>query len=223
MRFLAVTHGANVGPGVFRDAIEEDGHSLDEWSMLDGAAPADADGYAGVIVFGGSMHVDQEQQHPWLREEDAFLRGLLEREVPTLGVCLGAQLLVQAIDGPVFRAPEPEKGWMDVELTEAARGDPVFGSLPRRFVAFDWHEYTWALPDRAGVVELGRSKRYPQAYRIGDAAWGIQFHAEVDRPIVRSWLDTFEASYPEKDRMRREIDARQSFLPNAFHSCHEPT
>ena len=207
MKVLAVTHGPNVGPGVFRDAIEEAGHELDEWSMLGGSAPPSVEGYGGMIVFGGAMHADQEEQHPWLREEDAFLRGLLERRVPTLGVCLGAQLLVKAIGGPVFRAPTPEKGWMHVELTDAADDDPVIGALPRRFLAFDWHEYTWRLPEHDGAVELARSERYPQAYRIGERAWGIQFHAEVNRPIVRSWLDDFESGYPDRDAVWREIDA----------------
>ena len=84
-----------------------------------------------MLVFGGAMHADQDEHHPWLREEDDFLRHLLGLRVPTLGVCLGAQLLAKASDADVRPADEPEIGWYDVELTDAAADDPIFAELPR--------------------------------------------------------------------------------------------
>ena len=84
-----------------------------------------------MIVFGGSMHADQEEHHPWLIEENTFIQGLLERDVPLLGVCLGIQLFAKAEGSAVYPLPGgPEIGWVPVELTEAAADDPVFGSLP---------------------------------------------------------------------------------------------
>ena len=205
MKVLALTHGANVPSGVFGDVVEEAGHRLEEWSLMSGTKPPrPLAQYGAVLVFGGSMHADQEHLHPWLREEDALIRDFLERRVPLLGVCLGAQLLAKAVGGNVYRAHKREVGWFPVELTEAATGDPVVGTLPKRFLAFDWHEYTWDPPP--GAVELARSERYTQALRVGDRAWGIQFHAEVDTTIVHTWLDESENAPSNREEMARSLD-----------------
>jgi GMP synthase-like glutamine amidotransferase len=154
--------------------------------------------YEAVIVFGGSMHADQDDRHPWLREEDAFIRDLLERRVPVLGVCLGIQLIAKAAGAAVYPVADgPEIGWFPVELTDGAVGDPVLGTLPARFDAFGWHYYTYDLPE--GAEESARSPRCNQAFRLGEAAWGIQFHPEVTLETVRSWLD-------DKDEFPLDLD-----------------
>ena len=111
---------------------------------------------------------------------------LLARGVPTLGVCLGAQLVSEAAGGSPRRAPEPEIGWVEVELTPEGRADPLLGALPERFEAFEWHSYEAGPPE--GAVTLATSPVCIQAYRLtGARAWGIQFHAEVTRPDVDAW------------------------------------
>ena len=103
------------------------------------------------------------------------------------GLCLGIQLMAKAEGAAVYPMPDgPEIGWLPVELTAAASADPVFGALPSRFDAFGWHYYTYDLP--ASADELARSDRCNQAYRLGDAAWGIQFHADVTLQTVYEWL-----------------------------------
>jgi GMP synthase (glutamine-hydrolysing) len=189
--------------------------------MPRGAAPSSFAGYGAVIVFGGWMHPSDEDHYPWLRDEDEFIRALLEAEVPTLGVCLGAQLLVKAIDGPVFRGESPEIGWTQVELTAAATSDPIMSTLPQRFLALNWHRDSWTLPIGSGAIELARSDRYPQACRIGKAAWGIQFHAEATRSKVRSWLEADEsvdgdAFWPEVDAHIDAWNAMGRSLCSAF-------
>jgi len=200
MRVLAVIHGANVRGGVFQDVVEEAGHRYDEWSLATGApAPRPLADYEAVIVFGGSMHADQDDRHPWLRDENELIQGLLERGVPLLGVCLGVQLIAKAAGAAVYPVPGgPEIGWLPVELCGGADDDPVFGRLPERFDAFGWHYYTYDLP--AAAEELARSARCNQAYRLGEAAWGIQFHAEVTLETVRSWLDDKEDFPLDLDR-----------------------
>jgi GMP synthase (glutamine-hydrolysing) len=188
MDVLAVIHGERARAGIFGDVVEERGHQLDEWSLAWGMPlqqPLDA--YGAVLVFGGAMHADQDDRHPWLREEDGFLQRLLHQHIPVLGVCLGAQLLAKASGAAVCTADEPEIGWFDVKLTEGARDDPVFSRLPERFEAFEWHYYTYGVP--AGARELARSAHCTQAFRLGDNAWGIQFHAEVTLGQVEDWLE----------------------------------
>jgi GMP synthase (glutamine-hydrolysing) len=188
MDVLAVIHGERVRAGVFGDVVEERGHQLDEWSLAwDKPLPRPLDSYGAVLVFGGAMHADQDERHPWLREENAFLQRLLHQHIPVLGVCLGAQLLAKAAGAPVFRAEQPEVGWFNVELTEEARDDAVFSRLPERFEAFQWHYYSYGIP--AGGVELATSERSTQAFRLGANTWGIQFHAEVTHEQVADWVE----------------------------------
>jgi len=183
VRVLTLTHGPSVGPGVFADAVRAGGHELVEHELPVGGVPEDeAD---AIVVLGGAMHPDEEERHGWLVPELRYLEQQLERGTPMLGVCLGSQLIARAAGARVFRADEPEVGWLPVTLTDAAVGDPVAASLPARFDAFQWHHYTHDLPD--GAVELARSSVCTQAFRLG-RAWGVQFHPEVRAEQVESWL-----------------------------------
>ena len=186
MDVLGVIHGDDCRSGTFGEVALERGHRLDEWSLAWGTPiPRPLDSYGAVLVFGGAMHPHQDDHHPWLREETLFLQRLLDLGLPTLGVCLGAQLLARAAHAPVMPAPEPEIGWLPVELTAEAAGDPVLGGLPARFDAFQWHSYTYGLP--AGAIELATSPVCTQAFRLGSRVWGIQFHAEITGEQIESW------------------------------------
>ena len=208
MNVLSVIHGSDARAELFSDVVTAAGHRLEEWSLAwHKPPPRPIDDYDAVLVFGGAMHADQDDTHPWLRDENMFLQRLLDIRVPTLGVCLGAQLLAKAAHARVFRASEPEIGWYEVELTDDAADDPVFGGLPDRVDAFEWHYYTYAVP--AGAVELARSERCTQAFRLGDSVWGVQFHPEVTSNQVASWLGSegLEEGV-DADRLRTETDAR---------------
>jgi GMP synthase-like glutamine amidotransferase len=204
---LAVIHGERVRAGVFGEVTEERGHTLEEWSLAwDEPLPRPLDDYGAVMVFGGAMHADQDDHHPWLLEENLFLQRVLDLHLPVLGVCLGAQLVAKAAHAPVRQARKPEIGWYPVELTEAAGDDPVFADLPPRFDAFQWHYYTYDVP--AGGVELARSEVCTQAFRLGDCAWGIQFHAEVTGDVIAAWLEDTGDAPVDADAIRRETKQR---------------
>ncbi len=191
MHVLAVIHGEKVRAGVFADVVAARGYEIEEWSLAwekPLARPLDA--YGAVLVFGGAMHADEVLHHPWLREENLFLHGLLDLHTPVLGICLGAQLLAKAAQAPVHPAGESEIGWYPVELTEHATDDPLLGHLPASFEAFQWHYYTHELP--SGAVELARSPVCTQAFRLGDSAWGVQFHPEVTLQQIEGWLEDEE-------------------------------
>jgi GMP synthase-like glutamine amidotransferase len=193
---------------VFEGVVQERGHRLEEWSLAwNRPLPRPLDDYGAVLVFGGAMHADQESNHPWLREENLFLQRLLDRHVPVLGVCLGAQLLAKAAHAEVAPAREPEIGWFEVELTGEAEDDPLFAELPARFQAFQWHYYEHGLP--AGAVELARSAVCSQAFRLGDVAWGVQSHPEVTLEQVRGWIAEEERELPvDAQELERETVQR---------------
>jgi GMP synthase (glutamine-hydrolysing) len=205
MHVLGLIHGEAVRAGVFADAIAARGHELEEWSMAwDTPIPRPLDDYGAVIIFGGAMHADQDDRHPWLREENMFLQRLLDLGTPMLGVCLGAQLLAKASHAPVFPVAEPEIGWHQVELTEAAADDPVLGGLPERFDAFQWHYYGHGVP--AGADELARSPVCTQAFRLGERVWGVQFHPEVTLAQVEQWA----GEEPEAAPISRRLEETRS-------------
>ena len=203
MRVLAVSHQDDAGPGVFAEAIEGGGHELHVWDIPREEAPrAELADYDAAIVFGGAMNVDEASEHPWIDGELETIGRLLDRGTPLLGVCLGAQLLATAAGGRAERAPRPEIGWFDVELTEAGGSDPLLGALPARFEAFQWHSYQCVLPE--GAVELATSPVCTQGFRVGTIAWGIQFHAEVSGADARHWIDEYEN---DPDAVRIGVDA----------------
>jgi GMP synthase (glutamine-hydrolysing) len=207
LHVLAVIHGESVRAGLFGDVVAERGHRLEEWSPAWGTPlPRPLDAYNAVLVFGGAMHADQDRHHPWLREENLFLERLLDLQRPVLGICLGAQLLAKAAHAPVGPASECEIGWHRVELTEHAADDPVVGRLPQSFDAFQWHYYTHGVP--AGAVELARSRVCTQAFRLGENAWGVQFHPEVTLEQIEGWLQEDEPGPVDAAGLRRETAER---------------
>jgi GMP synthase (glutamine-hydrolysing) len=148
------------------------------------------------------MHADHDDAHPWLGPETTWLQQLLERKTPVLGICLGVQLIARATGAWVGPLPEAEIGWRDVELTAAGAGDPVLGSMPQTFTALQWHHYTYAVP--TGAVELARSTSCTQAFRLGDACWGVQFHPEVTQSQLDGWIADGSDPPPDPDGLRAE-------------------
>lgn len=194
MRVLSVTHGPSVPGGVFDEVVESAGHRLERWSVPEGHAPDPASDYDAVMVFGGSMHPDQDDHFTWLGREEEFLKDVLAEQVPVFGVCLGAQMLARAAGARVGPASAPEIGWLAVELTAAGRSDPVLGVLPPRATVFLWHHYTFELPD--GGAKLAESDACLQAFRLDQPAWAIQFHAEVTLPMVTAWAGELPHDLP---------------------------
>src|SRR3954463_7291824 len=203
MRALAIVHQADAGPGVFADEIGARGVELDEWLLSERGTgpPLEIAEYDAVLTFGGAMHADQEDRHPWLRFEKDFLAAMLDDGMPILAVCLGTQVLVDAAGGEARRASEPEIGWFEIDVTDEGAADPVIGPLAPSFTGFQWHSYEAVPPE--GAVTLARSSVCNQAYRIGERAWGIQFHAEVTATDVGHWIDDYQV---DEDAVRIGID-----------------
>jgi GMP synthase-like glutamine amidotransferase len=152
------------------------------------AMPSTLDDIDGVISLGGPMSLYAPDGLDWLAPELELIRHAAATDVPFYGVCLGAQLLALAFGGRVHPGPVPEVGPAPVHLLAAASGDAVVGDLPATIPAFHWHADTFELPP--GATLLASSERYPnQVFRIGAAAYGVQFHAESSLATVRGMIE----------------------------------
>jgi GMP synthase (glutamine-hydrolysing) len=204
---LALVHGEDARAELFAPLVAESGHRLDEWSFGWGTPPPrPLDGYDAVFVFGGFMHPDQDDVYPWFHDELDWLRTLLEGPVPTLGICLGSELLARAAGAWVGQLAVPEIGWDEVELTDAGTADAVFSTLPRRFDGLLWHHYAHDLPE--GAVALAHSAASLQAFRLGETCWGVQFHPEVTEPQLERWIADESDPPPDPARLLTETRER---------------
>jgi GMP synthase (glutamine-hydrolysing) len=151
-------------------------------------AQPDVRRYDGIVVLGGPMNVDQSATHAHLATEIAAIHEAVTAGKPVLGICLGGQLLAAAMGGTVQPNPVPEIGWYRLHVRPQAHHDPLFRHFERtpRHV-FQWHAYTFEPPPGAVPLAWTRSCRQ-QAYRIGDHAWGMQFHLEADAALIQRWL-----------------------------------
>jgi GMP synthase (glutamine-hydrolysing) len=173
------------------------------------------EGYDGLVILGGPMNVDQVDRHPHLATEMELALDAIDRQIPVLGICLGAQLIAKALGAEVRAGAKKEIGWHDVALTDEGRSDPLLGHLDGETRLFQWHGDVFDLPD--GGVHLASSERCThQAFRYGTNVYGFQFHLEVDEPLIERWLrvpahrDDIERLAVEvhPDEIRRETRER---------------
>ena len=191
---LVVQHVVPEPAWAILDALTRAGIGADvRRSFAGDPVPLDASDHDGVVVMGGPMSACSDDAFPGRRAEVALLTDALARGVPTIGVCLGAQLLALAAGGRVHQGADgPEIGWGAVELLPARHGDALLRGLPEHLPVLHWHGDTFDLPP--GAPLLARSARYAnQAFRVGPAAWGLQFHLEVTPAAVDGFLREFGA------------------------------
>jgi GMP synthase-like glutamine amidotransferase len=191
---LVVQHVAPESAFAIDEALLAAGVTIDTRRVFDGDdIPPDVAGFDGVVVMGGPMSVNSTEGFPTRDVEVALLADALRIGIPTLGVCLGAQILAVAAGGAVApNAYGPEIGWAPVHLAPACRDDRLLAGLPSTLTVLHWHGEGFALPP--GARPLISSNTYPnQAFRIGDVAWGVQFHLEVTAEAVEGFLEAFAA------------------------------
>jgi GMP synthase-like glutamine amidotransferase len=188
MRVLVFQHHDSEGPGTLGTFLSRDGGSIDTVHFTHGDAIPALEGYDQLWVMGGPMDVWDLQDHPWLADEKRAIRRFVrELQRPVLGVCLGHQLLADALGGTCGPLSPPEIGVIPVTMTAAAKADPLLGTLPETWPCVQWHGVHVAeLPE--GAIHLGSSEQCGvQAARFAPRAWGIQGHIEVEERTVRDW------------------------------------
>jgi GMP synthase (glutamine-hydrolysing) len=179
---LAIQHVPWEGPHRILDACDAL-HVLTVKPLAGRSLPAHEE-VAGAVVMGGPMNVDEVERFPALATEREWLAEAVRRELPVLGVCLGAQLLARALGAEVRAGEGPEIGFAAVEVS--APDDPLLGGLAPSTDVLHWHADVFDLPD--GAQPLASSARTEhQAFRAG-SAWGVLFHPEADLALVEAWL-----------------------------------
>jgi GMP synthase (glutamine-hydrolysing) len=234
MRCLALRHLEHEGLGLLRAPLHDLGWDCLE---LDVRTPGDVPSRAAepqtdlLIVLGGPMGVHQAAEIPILSRELEVLSKRLARGLPTLGICLGAQMMAAALGARVYRAAHVEVGWHRVLLRERAWADAIFPlllteeGLAGSGLTLHWHQDQFELPP--GCVPLARSELCDQqAFRHGPYSYAVQFHPEVPAEDLALWtrlshipLQAAEAEriIHEGRRMKERMAARARAFMEALH------
>jgi GMP synthase (glutamine-hydrolysing) len=177
--------------GVAPSALAAAGASHVTWDAIDGQARPSLDGVSGVVLLGSSYNVEHADEHAFIKDARDLTLEAIDRGVPYLGVCFGAQMLAWSLDADVTKAPVREVGFEPIRPTSSASGDDLLSHYADGDLVFQWHMDTLELPDGATLLATGDDV-VNQAYRVGDRTWGVQWHFEIDRAEVELWLDMFE-------------------------------
>ncbi|MFE5298264.1 type 1 glutamine amidotransferase [Streptomyces sp. NPDC056632] len=186
---LVIQHEADAGPGLVTERLRAAGVDPRVRHPWQGEAlPASLEGWAGLIVLGGSPNCQDDTAAPWLPRVRALIREAVDARLPLLGICLGAQLMAHALGGRVApRTREPELGAVPLRRLPAADGDRVLGAVPEGAPAAQWHWDDVELLSPGAVPLLTGDHCVHQAFRVGTRGWGLQFHPEALTGTIADW------------------------------------
>jgi GMP synthase-like glutamine amidotransferase len=222
VRLLVVQNDPTDPPALLGDWWEEDGVELvvvraDQGETVPTALPDDVD---GLVVLGGEMAAWEDHVAPWLPDERTLVASTVESGVPVLGVCLGGQVMTLACGGVVERAEVAEIGLVEITLLPGADADPLLSVLPQGVPVGQYHIDTMAVLPEGAVLLASSADCAHQAYRLGERAWALQFHPEIDAEIMASWIDDDPGAVAdrgfERDAIVTEFRAREPEVLEAW-------
>ena len=191
-RLLVLQPDPDDPPARLGEWLTTAGAVLDVVKPYEQPVPDTLDGYQGLVCLGGAMGALDDVEHPWLADVRKLLSHAVSKRVALLAICLGAQLLAAATGGQVRRSPQREVGVQLVAKRDASSGDPLFADLPWTPDVLQFHEDEIAFLPPTALLLASSPKCVNQAFRVGDRAYGVQFHIETTPEMVLGWA----AGYP---------------------------
>jgi GMP synthase-like glutamine amidotransferase len=188
LRIRYLRHVPFEDPGYILTWAGERGQEIAGTRLYSGEPLPDRDSFDWLLIMGGPMSTTDEDRYPWLAGEKRFIRESIHSGKIVLGVCLGAQLIAEALGGTVFRNDHKEIGWFPVRLTPEGRRSAIYGDLPAEFTAFHWHGDTFTLPP--GCARIAESDAtLQQAFEYKGRVFGLQFHLESTAAGIQALLE----------------------------------
>jgi len=192
MRLLMIQHVACEGPGLLEKELIDRGWEMDIRCMDSPGVelPDNLDDYQAFIILGGPMGAYEEGRYSYLFKVQELVRDAVIKQIPTIGICLGGQLIARALGADVGPNPTKEIGWSPVRLLPEGKANPLFSDLPAILSVFQWHGDTFALPEGAVLLAAGEVCEN-QAFVYAGNIWALQFHLEVTPTMVETWSEIY--------------------------------
>lgn len=195
--------------------FESDGYEIKNINVKRDDIPLDSDEYAAIIILGGYMSVYQNLSY--LNKEQELIKSARQHRVPLLGICLGSQLIAQALGGRVYKGKQKEIGWFDVALNNEGMNDIFKGIDNKNIKVIQWHGDTYDLPNGSNL--LASSPLYPQAFKIDDII-GILFHLEVTPNMIKRWTEEYKSEMKEEGVTPADIlDDKETEFEDLANNC----
>ncbi len=206
--------------GIAPKAVADAGADVRVWDTVDPNAPRPSlDEVDGVVLFGSTYNVEHADDQPFIKDVRELTLEAIDRNLPFLGVCFGAQVLAWALDADVDKAHVREVGFEPVRTQPGIVTDPLLAHYRDGTMVFQWHEDTFGAPAGAELLATGDRVRN-QAFRVGERTWGVQWHLEIDRAELEYWLKTFGAEADLKMEWGKTAEEVRSEA-DTFMAAHE--
>lgn len=189
---LFIKHIDIEGPGTLGNYLDQQGYELKVIDLSNGDIfPSDLDYIEAVVSLGGPMNVYEETKYPFLQHENEFIQKVIQNNTPFLGICLGSQLLAKAAGSTVTKSTQKEIGFFDVELSNNSSEDLLFKNLSKCINVFQWHEDMSLVSERIQPLAFSNNQTILQAFKVGDCAYGLQFHVEITEDDIEDWANRY--------------------------------
>ncbi|GCF09743.1 type 1 glutamine amidotransferase [Dictyobacter arantiisoli] len=188
-RVLALQHVAINPPGLVGEALRRHRIPYDIVQVANEALP-DPTQYSAIVSFGGIQHVYEEGETPYhyIKQEEKMLHTAVEIGIPVLGICLGSQILAHAFGANVKAQPPAKIGFLEIQFTPEGQQDPIYQGFTNFEQAFHWHGDIFENPAGATLLAHHNSGKH-HAFRIGQHAYGLQYHVELTAQMLEHWLN----------------------------------